>query len=107
MTAPDISTGRPAWVADIAAILGEPRVKVETPARSVRDEGTCWRRCWVWFPGLSNHNISIDQYGKCFVVNIACHCNHKDITVRSVAEPSDEEMRLLMASVGWPEVVAS
>jgi hypothetical protein len=95
---------RPAWLTEIVAILGEPRVKAETPQRMSlgREEGGFYRRCWVWFPDLKNHNIHIDQYSRFWEVGVACHCHHKDVTVRSKTEPTDDEMRALMRLADWP-----
>jgi hypothetical protein len=102
MTAAIVQYQRPAWLAEIVAVLGEPRVKAETPTKLHREEGVTYRRCWVWFPDLRNHNIHIDQYARFWEIGAACHCHHKDVTVRSKTEPTDDDMRALMRLAGWP-----
>ncbi len=99
--------GRPAWIADIVAVWGEPRVKVEQPSTLIRERGALFRRCWVWFPGASNHNVHLDQYADHFELGVECHCDHQDVIVRSKVAPDDAAGRAALATAGWDLAAAS
>lgn len=68
-TTTQLATGRPAFIADLAAMYYEPKVRVETPTEGF-DEiyGRRWRRCWVWFP----ENVWINTCPDCFADCAQC-----------------------------------
>lgn len=103
------------WLDDVIAAYGEPAVRADEPQKIRRDNGTSWRRCWVWFPGdpARNHNIAIDEYRRWddfkarttysyWVVNIGSHLTTMpSVEWSSRTEPDDELMDQLMALTGF------
>lgn len=113
-TSAEVATGRPGFVADLAALYYEPRIKVEEPVERFDDGyGRHWRRCWVWFLDVGtdeprNHNIHINQYRNgWWELGIGCHCTCKQLTIRYRREPTDDEAREALRLAGWPGSVTS
>jgi len=56
-------TGVAELVAEVSAKFGPARVTIPHETRPMNTErGTCYRRCWVWFPERVNHHFAIDRY---------------------------------------------
>lgn len=102
------------WLDDVIAVYGEPRVRVDTPVRRMRDDGGEYeKRCWVWFPAKRNHHIGIKRYRRWtnfedrtthsfWVVVVGSHLSSMpSVEWTTRTEPDDTVMGSLLALTGF------
>lgn len=90
------------WLDDIKAAYGEPRAQAGPIKRNgFEDDPTHEITSWVWFPGAVNHCVKVKQYAKSWRVTLSAHRSmpHAEVTFRE--EPTDEQMRALLALTGF------
>lgn len=84
-----------AWLAEINAVLGPPRVAVPDETRI---SGGAYRRCWVWFPNGRNHNVGIDRTPGGWTATASGARGQAEWSGRT--EPTDDDMLALCRLAG-------